>query len=51
MDASRVHFTIMNENTNQVSVNIESVSKNIVHFANTWGEGYKFRQKITMHLT
>ena len=32
-------------------VNIESVSKNIVHFANTRGEGYKSRQKITMRLT
>ena len=51
MGGSRVHVAIMNENTNQVSVNIESVSKNIVHFANTRGEGYKSRQKITMRLT
>ena len=51
MGASRVHVAIMNENTNQGSVNIESVLKNIVHFANTRGEGNKSRQKITMRLT
>ena len=51
MGASRVHVAIMSENTNQVSVNIESVSKNIVHFVNTCGEGNKSRQKITMRLT
>ena len=50
MGALRVHVTIMNENTNQVSVNIKSVSKNIVHFAYTRREGYKSRQKITMRL-
>ena len=51
MGASRVHVAIMNKNTNQVLVNIESMSKNIVRFAYTQGEGYKSRQKITMRLT